>query len=180
MIEQLVSLTASQAGVGGIQSTNDPLSANPHDVTKFNMAVHDKKAEHSALLDIAPKANDGFLQIKKPQETSPLIKMDQEYKVILDKLKEPPDFNKSWDVKKTENKQVFRSNTMATEKPSLEKSLDVLMDDLKHSHKTSADIMKGIRQWGLRTHIWSSNIHVLTAIVGKASAAFKSLFHSAG
>lgn len=180
MIEQLVSLNVAQNSFSGIDSANSPLAANPQDVTKFNMSLHDKKVEKSELLDIAPKANDGFLQIKQPQETSVIFKMDQEYKALLDGLKAPPDFDKHWDVKKPDEKPVFRSNTMAAEKPSLEKSLDNLLDDFKNSHKIYSGIMKDTRQWSLRTHIWSSNLHVLTAIVGQVSSGFKSLFHSAG
>lgn len=180
MLEQLMSSTISQNALSGMDAANNPPAADPRDVARFNMSLHDKKVEKSELLNIAPKADDGFLQLKQPQQTSSIFKMDQEYKVLLDRLKEPPNFDKHWDVKKADEKPVFRSNTMAAEKPSLEKSLDSLLDDFKNSHKAYAGIMKDTRQWSLRTHIWSGNIHALTAIVGQVSSGFKSLFHSAG
>lgn len=180
MIEQLVSLNASQ-GLSGIEAANNPLSANTNDVTKFNMALGDQKIDNHALLDVRSKSNDGLLQIQQPQGSSSIIKMDQEYKVILDKLQEPAQFDKHWNVQKpTDNKPVFRSNTGSDEAPSLTKSLDGLLTETKESHKVAAGIMKDMRQWGLRTTIWSTNVNVLTAIVGQTSSAFKALFHSAG
>lgn len=181
MIEQLATLNASQGF--NTEATNNPLSANASDIRKFDMAVHDQKTENTTLLDVGSisKANDGFLQIQQPKESGFIIKMDQEYKVILDKLREQPSFDKHWNVNKSfKTPPQFRSNIVQTEKPNLEKSLDGLLDDFKDSHKITEGIMKDIRQWSLRTQIWSSNLHVFTSIVSQTTSGFKALFHSSG
>ena len=183
MIEQLVSLNTSQAGFSGVDLTNNPMAANTNDVMKFNLALKDQNVGNHALLDVKTdmKVNSGFLQIQKPQETNPIIKMDQSYKAILNQMKETPQFDRFWEVRKDDKSPVFRSNIAVVEKRlDVKEGMQRLLDETKDMYKVSGEITKNIGQWQMKTTIWSTNVKLLLGIVKQTSSAFKSLFHSAG
>jgi hypothetical protein len=180
MIEQLVSLNTSQAG---IDLTNNPMAANTNDVMKFNLALKDQKVDNHALLDVKTdnKINNGFLQIQKSEETNPIIKMDQSYKAILNQMKETSQFDKFLEIRKDDKAPIFRSNiTMIEKKPDVKEDMQRLLDETKEMYKVSGEITKDISEWTMKTTIWTTNVKVLLGVVKQTSSAFKALFHSAG
>jgi len=183
MIEQLVSLSMSQGSFSSLDLTNNPMAANTNDVMKFNLALKDQPVGNHALLDVNTdtKVNSGFLQIQKPQESNPIIKMDQSYKAILNQMKETPQFDRFWEIRKTDKSPVFRSNiAIVEEKEGIKKGMQRLLDETKEMYKVSGEIKKDIGQWQMKTTIWSTNVKLLLGVVKQTSSAFKALFHSAG
>jgi hypothetical protein len=128
------------------------------------------------------------LQIQKSDVSNPIFKMDEAYKGLMEGLRAPPKlgtakFDKYWDIQKATNNPVFRSNVMpadTTDIVDFGKRTSELIVEMKESHKVSRGIMQDIREWGLRAKIWSTNVNVLTAMVGQTTSAFKTLFNSAG
>ncbi len=183
MIEQLVSLNISQAGFSGVDLTNNPMTANMNDVMKFNLALKDQKINNHALLDVKAdtKVSNGFLQIQKPEETNPIIKMDQSYKAILNQMKETPQFDRFWEVRKDDKAPMFRSNIAVVEKKlDIKENMQRLLDETREMYEVKGEITKDIGQWQMKTTIWSANVKLLLGVVKQTSSAFKTLFHSAG
>lgn len=182
MIEQIVSLQASQGigSVGGLGA--NPLSANTSDVMKFNMSMSNPKIESHSLLDVRAKSDAGFLQLnEKKVETNPIVQMDEAYRSIMVQMKDSPKFNKFMDVMETPDAPKFRSNISAVEdSPDMKVEAKNLLAETRDFYSEARGMGKEISKWQIKTTIWSTNVKFLTSVVSQASSGIKALFHSAG
>ncbi len=187
MIEQLVSTQSAQESLLS-EALKQPAAVNSQDVTRFNMALSEKKSDavsNTPLLQdnrIDPSRIDDQLlkEQTEPTVSNPLSNLDSSYRAIMNQLNDVPEFDKFLEIQQNEKAPAVRTNVQETEAKDPAAEVKDMLSETRELYKTAGSYSKEISRWHIKTQIWSANIKILTTVVSQASQSFKTLFRSAG